>query len=67
MARCLAHASVLLSSLALVLLAAAARAEGPKLDVESYLISSADPGIQLYIRNKHPAGVTSFPADKILL
>src|SRR5262245_37093414 len=67
MARCLVPALVLLSSLGLVLLAAAARAEGPKLEVESYLIPSADPGIQLYIRNKHPAGVTSFPADKILL
>jgi pimeloyl-ACP methyl ester carboxylesterase len=67
MARCLVQPSVLLSSLALVLLAAAARAEGPTVDVESYLIPSADPGIQLYIRNKHPAGVTSFPADKILL
>ena len=67
MARRLVHASALLSGLALALLTAAARAEGPKLDVESYLIPSADPGIQLYIRNKHPAGVTSFPADKILL
>jgi pimeloyl-ACP methyl ester carboxylesterase len=66
-ARRLVHASVLMSSLALVLFTAAARAEGPKLDVESYLIPSADPDIQLYIRNKHPAGVTSFPADKILL
>ena len=44
-----------------------ARADEPKLDSESYLIPSADPGIQLYIRNKHPAGVTSFTPDKILL
>jgi pimeloyl-ACP methyl ester carboxylesterase len=47
--------------------AAAVRAEEPQLETESYLIPSADAGIQLYIRNKHPAGVTSFPAEKILL
>jgi pimeloyl-ACP methyl ester carboxylesterase len=44
-----------------------ASAEVPKLDTEAYMIPSADPGVELYIRNKHPAGVTSFPADKILL
>jgi pimeloyl-ACP methyl ester carboxylesterase len=38
-----------------------------KLETESYLIPSADPGIALYIRNKHPAGVTRFSADRILL
>jgi pimeloyl-ACP methyl ester carboxylesterase len=66
-ARSLAQRLVLLSGLGLVLLVSAALAEEPKLEVESYLIPSADPGIQLYIRNKHPAGVTSYSADKILL
>jgi pimeloyl-ACP methyl ester carboxylesterase len=47
--------------------ASAARADEAKLDAESYQIPSADPGIALYIRNKHPAGVTSFTPDKILL
>lgn len=50
-----------------VLLAATAFADDPKLATESYMIPSADAGIQLYIRNKHPTGVTSFPGDKILL
>jgi pimeloyl-ACP methyl ester carboxylesterase len=50
-----------------LLIVPSARADEPKLDGESYLIPSADPGIQLYIRNKHPAGVTSFTPDKILL
>ena len=50
-----------------VSLASAAFAEDPKLAMESYMIPSADPGIQLYIRNKHPAGVTTFPGDRILL
>lgn len=67
MGRCLVHESVLMSGVGLFLLATAAFAEGPKLEVESYLIPAADPGIELYIRNKHPAGVTKFPADKILL
>ena len=39
----------------------------PKLETESYLIPSADPGIQLYIRNKHAAGVTELCGDRILL
>ena len=50
-----------------VSLAATAFADEPKLATESYMIPSADPGIQLYIRNKHPAGVTTFPGDRILL
>src|SRR5262249_1840835 len=50
-----------------VSLGAGALAEGVKLDTESHLIPSADHDIELYIRNKHPAGVTSFSADKILL
>jgi len=54
-------------ALALLVLAAAARADEAKLETESYLIPSADPGIQLYVRNKHAAGMTGFAADKILL
>jgi hypothetical protein len=50
-----------------VSLVSMAFADDPKLATESYMIPSADPGIQLYIRNKHPAGVTTFPAEKILL
>src|SRR5215467_638202 len=50
-----------------VSLATGALARGMKLETESYTIPSADRDIELYIRNKHPAGVTSFSADKILL
>src|ERR1700688_3279322 len=39
----------------------------PELTVESYLIPSADAGIELYVRNKRPAGMTRFAAGKILL
>jgi len=63
----LRHVAQWLAALGLVLLASAASADEPRLETESYLIPSADPGIQLYIRNKRPAGVTSFSAEKILL
>jgi pimeloyl-ACP methyl ester carboxylesterase len=38
-----------------------------KLTTETYLIPAADPAIQLFIRNKHPEGVTTFPGERILL
>ena len=38
-----------------------------ELVAKSYTIPSMDPGIDLYIRNKRPAGVTHFPAERILL
>jgi pimeloyl-ACP methyl ester carboxylesterase len=44
-----------------------ARAADIKLETESYTIPSGDPGINLYIRHKHPAGVETFSPDKILL
>src|SRR6202162_6084116 len=44
-----------------------ARNQLPELAVESYLIPSADAGIELYVRNKRPAGMTTFTPEKILL
>jgi pimeloyl-ACP methyl ester carboxylesterase len=44
-----------------------APAKLPELVTESYLIPSGDAGIELYLRNKRPAGMTHFPADRILL
>ena len=38
----------------------------PALVTEQIAIPSDTPGIQLYIRNKHPQGLT-FPADRVLL
>lgn len=49
-----------------VLVAASVHAETP-LVAESYLIPSKDPGIQLYVRNKRPEGMTRFSAEKTLL
>jgi len=63
----LVQVCALSASIASLLFATAASADEPKLESESYTIPSADPGIALFIRNKHPAGATSFTPDKILL
>ena len=38
-----------------------------KLISESYSIPSRDSGIQLFVRNKHPEGMTRFRPDRTLL
>jgi len=35
--------------------------------MEEFMIPAADPGIELYVRNKHPQGVNAFSGDKIVL
>jgi pimeloyl-ACP methyl ester carboxylesterase len=39
----------------------------PKIAMEEFMVPSGDPGIELYVRNKHPAGVSAYPGDKIVL
>jgi pimeloyl-ACP methyl ester carboxylesterase len=39
----------------------------PKIAMEEFMVPSGDPGIELYVRNKHPAGVNAFPGDKVVL
>jgi len=39
----------------------------PKIDSESYLIPSSDAGIQLYIRNKHTAGMSRYRAERTVI
>ena len=58
-----------ISLVAAVFLSAASPvlADSQKIETENYQIPAADPGIQLFIRNKHPEGVTNFPGEKILL
>ncbi|HYN15627.1 MAG TPA: alpha/beta fold hydrolase, partial [Terriglobales bacterium] len=50
-----------------LLIATPASAESSKIITESYYVASHDPGIQLYVRNKHPEGITLFSPDRILL
>jgi len=35
--------------------------------MEEFMVPAVDPGIQLYVRNKHPQGMGNFAGDKILL
>ena len=46
---------------------ASAQAQAPNLETTDVMIPSGDAGIQLFVRNKHPAGKENFSADKILL
>ena len=39
----------------------------PKVAMEEFMVPAVDPGISLYVRNKHPAGAKKFSADRILL
>lgn len=39
----------------------------PKIDSQSYLIPSSDPGIQLFVRNKHADGMSRFSADRTVI
>ena len=69
----LARPVALLAGIGFILAVAAASsvsttlADETRLEIEDYVIPSADLGIELFIRNKHPAGVTRFGSDKILL
>jgi len=38
-----------------------------KLVMEEFMVPAADPGITLYVRNKHPEGMNRFRGDKIVL
>jgi pimeloyl-ACP methyl ester carboxylesterase len=38
-----------------------------KIVMEEFMVPAADPGISLYVRNKHPEGVSKFAPAKILL
>ena len=44
-----------------------AHAAGPKLETTDVMVPSGDPGIQLFVRNKHPAGMKKFSSDRILI
>ena len=42
-------------------------AREPTLVMEEFKVPAADPGIELYVRNKHPRDATRFAPEKILL
>ena len=45
----------------------AALAQAPKLAVEEMMVPSSDPGIEIYVRNKRPADMTSFRPERTVL
>ena len=44
--------------------ASAALAQSPKLAVEEMMVPSSDAGIEIYVRNKRPADMTSFRPER---
>jgi len=44
-----------------------ATAAPPKIAMEEFMIPAVDPGIKLYVRNKHPEDLKAVSADKVLL
>ena len=42
-------------------------ADLPPLVTQDFMVDAADPGIQLYVRNKHPADMAQVPEGRILL
>src|SRR5690349_23428501 len=41
--------------------------KAPQIVMEEFMVPAADPGIQLYVRNKHAQGMTTVGAERILL
>ncbi len=52
---------------ALLVIVTGAHAKDLRIAMEEFMVPAVDPGISLYVRNKHPAGMKKFAADKILL
>jgi pimeloyl-ACP methyl ester carboxylesterase len=50
-----------------LLVPTAALAQSSRVVSESYHVAAGDAGIQLYVRNKRPEGVTRFGSDRIVL
>jgi pimeloyl-ACP methyl ester carboxylesterase len=57
---------VLAATAALLGCASTAGMTAASVTMEEFRVTS-DPGIQIYVRNKHPAGVQTFTADKTLI
>jgi pimeloyl-ACP methyl ester carboxylesterase len=44
-----------------------AYAQAQKLVVEEFMVPASDTGIEIYVRNKHPVGMTTFAPERALL
>ena len=63
----LLKAAGLLLSLVVLWTAAATAQTPPKLVTEEFMVPSGQPGIQIYVRNKHPEGMASFSPERTVL
>ena len=54
-------------AIALVFAGAPAGAQSQKLVTEEFMVPASEPGIEIFVRNKHPAGMTTFSPDRTLL
>jgi pimeloyl-ACP methyl ester carboxylesterase len=52
---------------AILATAPAFAADAPRLVMEEMMVPAKDPGIELYVRNKHPATMTKFAPEKTVL
>src|ERR1044071_1734656 len=41
--------------------------QSPRVTMQEFMVPSSDPGIQIYVRNKHRADMKKFSADKTVL
>src|SRR5207245_2519600 len=49
------------------IMSAPASAQTPQLVTEEMMVKSSDPGIEIYVRNKRPANMTSFRPEQTVL
>ncbi|MBR0691034.1 alpha/beta fold hydrolase [Bradyrhizobium manausense] len=59
--------SIFVGLLTSMILAAPAFAQSGSLITEEIMVKSADPGIEIYVRNKRPAGMTTFRPEQTVL
>jgi pimeloyl-ACP methyl ester carboxylesterase len=52
---------------AMALAAAPALAQAPKIATEEFMVPALDAGIRIYVRNKHPANMTSFRPERTVV
>ncbi|GJE14564.1 alpha/beta hydrolase [Methylobacterium longum] len=50
-----------------LILPAAAASPSSRLETEEFRLPWSEPGVEIYVRNKRPAGTDRFPGDRILL
>jgi pimeloyl-ACP methyl ester carboxylesterase len=47
--------------------ASSAIAQTPKITTEEFMVPASDAGIQIYVRNKHPANMTAFRPERVVV